>query len=65
MSKTMDNSGPELLTLEEAAETLRVDYRTVYRMVRAGELPALRIDLGDDPDAGLSELLAAFTEALA
>jgi hypothetical protein len=31
----------------------------------AHELPALRIDLGDDPEAGLSELLAAFSEALA
>ena len=29
------------------------------------ELPALRIDLGDDPETGLSELLAAFAEALA
>ncbi len=29
------------------------------------DLPAIRIDLGDDADAGLSELLAAFTEALA
>ena len=31
----------------------------------AHDLPALRIDLGDDPEAGLSELLAAFAEALA
>lgn len=31
----------------------------------AHDLPALRIDLGDDPEAGLRELLAAFTEALA
>jgi hypothetical protein len=28
------------------------------------ELPALRIDLGDDPDAGLRELQAALAEAL-
>jgi hypothetical protein len=28
-------------------------------------LPAIRIDLGDDVDAGLEELLAAFGEALA
>ena len=28
------------------------------------ELPALRIDLGDDPETGLSELLAALAEAL-
>ncbi len=31
----------------------------------AHDLPAIRIDLGDDPEAGLSELLAAFAEALA
>jgi glucose-6-phosphate isomerase len=31
----------------------------------AHELPALRIDLGDDPDAGLVELRAAVAEALA
>lgn len=30
----------------------------------AHDLPALRIDLGDDPEAGLSELLTAFAEAL-
>ena len=31
----------------------------------AHELPAIRIDLGDDADAGLTELLTAFAEALA
>jgi glucose-6-phosphate isomerase len=31
----------------------------------AHDLPAIRIDLGDDADTGLSELLAAITEALA
>ncbi len=31
----------------------------------AHQLPALRIDLGDDADAGLGELLAVFAEALA
>jgi len=31
----------------------------------AHDLPAIRIDLGDDPEAGLAELLAAFAEALA
>ncbi len=29
------------------------------------DLPAIRIDLGDDADAGLNELLAAFSQALA
>jgi glucose-6-phosphate isomerase len=31
----------------------------------AHDLPALRIDLGDDPESGLAELLAAVAEALA
>ena len=31
----------------------------------AHELPALRIDLGDDPESGLAELLTAVAEALA
>ncbi|MCA9311727.1 MAG: helix-turn-helix domain-containing protein [Phycisphaerales bacterium] len=33
----------KLLTLEDAAETLGVDYKTVYRLVRAGELPAGKV----------------------
>lgn len=33
----------ELLSLEEAAKILRVDYKTVYRLVRNGELPAAKI----------------------
>ncbi|HZS25369.1 MAG TPA: helix-turn-helix domain-containing protein [Gaiellaceae bacterium] len=40
---------PELLTVAEAAQTLRVSPRTVYNRVRAGELPALR--LGSGPKA--------------
>lgn len=32
-----------LLTLEEAADVLGVDYKTVYRLVRAGELPAGKV----------------------
>jgi hypothetical protein len=30
----------------------------------AHELPALRIDLGEDPEQGLAELAAALAEAL-
>ncbi len=33
----------KFLTLEESAERLGVDYKTVYRLVRAGELPAGRV----------------------
>jgi excisionase family DNA binding protein len=35
--------GDDLLTLSEAAERLRVHYMTVYRRVRLGMLPALRV----------------------
>ena len=33
----------QYLTLEQAAEILGVEYKTVYRLVRAGDLPAGRI----------------------
>ncbi|MDQ1466102.1 MAG: hypothetical protein QOH10_517 [Actinomycetota bacterium] len=32
-----------LLTVREVAETMRVSSMTVYRLIRAGELPALRV----------------------
>ncbi|MGI8814647.1 MAG: helix-turn-helix domain-containing protein [Pseudonocardia sp.] len=44
MTTTSDESKtPELLTTRAAAEMLNVSKMTVYRLVRAGELPALRI----------------------
>ena len=39
-------SGPltgALLTVAEVAEVLRVSNMTVYRLIKAGELPALRV----------------------
>ncbi|WP_217913276.1 helix-turn-helix domain-containing protein [Miltoncostaea marina] len=54
---------PQHLTLHEAAERLGVSYRTLWRQVRAGTLPAMRIgrairvsvedleQLRHDPDA--------------
>lgn len=33
----------KLLTLEEAADLLGVDYKTVYRLVRSGDLPAGKV----------------------
>lgn len=33
----------EYLSIEEAAERFSVDYKTIYRLVRAGEIPAARI----------------------
>ncbi|MFG3510304.1 helix-turn-helix domain-containing protein [Streptomyces sp. NPDC047821] len=36
-------SGDAFLTVEEAASVLRVSKMTVYRMVNAGVLPAIRV----------------------
>lgn len=33
----------DLLSIEQAAEVLGVDYKTVYRLVRSGEIPAGRV----------------------
>lgn len=33
----------ELLTPREVAETMRVSTMTVYRLVKSGELPAIRV----------------------
>lgn len=33
----------ELLSIEQAAEILGVDYKTVYRLVRSGKLPSGRV----------------------
>ena len=32
-----------LLTVREVADTMRVSNMTVYRLIRAGELPAIRV----------------------
>jgi excisionase family DNA binding protein len=37
---------PELLTVEEAAVRCRVSRPTMYRLVRAGVVPALRVGTG-------------------
>lgn len=34
---------PELLTVAEVADLLRVSDMTVYRLIRTGELPAVRV----------------------
>ena len=36
-------SGPEILTLEEAATYLRLNEQTTYRLLRAGKLPGVKI----------------------
>jgi len=35
--------GDRLLTVGEVADTLRVSHMTVYRLIKTGELPALRV----------------------
>lgn len=37
------NQAPRFLTVAEVAELLRVSKMTVYRMVHAGDLPAVRV----------------------
>ncbi len=37
-----DLSGVRFLTVAEVAEMMRVSNMTVYRLVRSGELPAIR-----------------------
>jgi excisionase family DNA binding protein len=56
---------PQLLTVSEVAEMLRVSDMTVYRLIKAGELRALQIGKSyrlreEDVDAFLS---SRFTEA--
>ena len=36
-------SGDRLLTVAEVAATMRVSNMTVYRLIKSGELPALRV----------------------
>jgi excisionase family DNA binding protein len=56
---------PQLLTVSEVAEMLRVSDMTVYRLIKAGDLRALQIGKSyrlreEDVDAFLS---SRFTEA--
>jgi excisionase family DNA binding protein len=43
MGQSNDELSARLLTVSEVAQTLRVSNMTVYRLVSAGELPALRV----------------------
>lgn len=43
MSERPGDDGPSFLTVAEVAEMARVSRMTVYRMVHAGELPAIRV----------------------
>jgi excisionase family DNA binding protein len=43
MDQSNDELSARLLTVSEVAQTLRVSNMTVYRLVSAGQLPALRV----------------------
>jgi excisionase family DNA binding protein len=47
----LEHGTPNLLTVQEAADLLRVHHQTVRRRIRAGDLPAFR--LGADPHSEL------------
>ncbi len=43
MSKPGPVLGERLLTVSEVATTMRVSNMTVYRLIKAGDLPAIRV----------------------
>lgn len=52
-------SAPRFLTVAEVAEMARVSRMTVYRMVHAGELPAIRVGKSFRvPQAAVDEMLS-------
>ncbi|HLS49648.1 MAG TPA: helix-turn-helix domain-containing protein [Actinomycetaceae bacterium] len=51
---------PRFLTVAEVAELIRVSKMTVYRMVHAGDIPAVRVGRSFRvPQAAVEELLAS------
>lgn len=60
---TLKNEKPELFTVAEVAEMARISRMTVYRMVRSGELPALRVgSVYRVPRSAVEELMSRFVE---
>lgn len=54
---------PRFMTVAEVAELTRVSRMTVYRMVHAGELPAVRVGRSFRvPEAAVRQLLAQVLE---
>ena len=43
MAQPLDSSHTRFMTVSEVAAVLRVSNMTVYRLINAGELPAVRI----------------------
>ncbi len=40
---TQSHAGARFLTVSEVADTLRVSTMTVYRLIKGGQLPAVRV----------------------
>lgn len=52
-------SAPRFLTVAEVAQLARVSRMTVYRMVHAGDLPAIRVGKSFRvPEAAVEEMLS-------
>lgn len=50
---------PQFLTVTEVAEVMRVSKMTVYRLIHAGELPAIRVGKSFRvPNAAVQQFLA-------
>ena len=58
----MDTQANELMTFGEAAELLRVSYRTVQRRVRLGNLKGYKITAGRNVRVKRAEVLALLKE---
>lgn len=58
----MDTLPNELMTFGEAAELLRVSYRTVQRWVRIGNLKGYKITAGRNVRVKRAEVLALLKE---
>jgi len=43
LASPISSSGPRFLTALEVAERMRVSKMTVYRLIRSGKLPAVRV----------------------
>ena len=39
----MNKNNPEVMTVKQLADYLQIDEQTVYRMARAGKIPAVKV----------------------
>ena len=55
-SETPIGAAKLLLTIPEVADELRIDKRTVYRLMRSGQLPLQIIHIGQSPRVRRADL---------